>query len=248
MRSASATSSFSSPLRSRPNRIADVLAGGDPRRHSARRLPAADHRLGLVMRARGVASTKRAVGDRGLEAVVEHGVSRMRSAPAAISAPSRSASLAAASPGAAATARNWPWRARPRRCSRRAAARPGRRSAPALDPALGLVGSGAGHGVRAVSGFSTSAVCATASKSEPPRIGTAFGGARECVEHVPRRFAALRAALDAACLPAAGAIGRRAAPGLVPSAFHRDFRAQRLYPQWRRSRSPIRSSRSTATR
>ena len=58
--------------------------------------------------------------------------SRMRSAPEA--EPARlqvGPAVARLDQAQAATARNWPWRARRRRCSRRAAARPGRRSGPA---------------------------------------------------------------------------------------------------------------------
>ena len=73
MRSASATSSFSSPLRSRPNTIATVSPAAIRGAISPRRLGRSDHGLGLIVGARGRRQHEAAVGNRLVQRVVELG-------------------------------------------------------------------------------------------------------------------------------------------------------------------------------
>ncbi len=74
MRSASATSAFSRPVALAPEQHRGVLARGHVRRHGGGRLGRPDHRLRLVVGARGRRQHESAVGDRGLDRVVEPGV------------------------------------------------------------------------------------------------------------------------------------------------------------------------------
>ena len=95
-----------------------------------------DHRLGLVVRARRGRQHQRAVGDRLLERVVKHRARRGRGrrptpSSCACSFGQRLPRLDQPQPR---RGRNSPWRAPPRRCSRRAAARPGSPPAPAARP------------------------------------------------------------------------------------------------------------------
>ena len=71
MRSASATSSFSSPQRSRPNSTATFSPAATCGASNGGASLRTDHRLGLVVRARGGGQHQRAVGDRRLDRVVE---------------------------------------------------------------------------------------------------------------------------------------------------------------------------------
>ncbi len=73
MQSASPTSSFSSPQRSRPNSTATVSPAGAALRHLGRRLGRADHRLGLVVGACGGREHEAAIGDRRFDAVEQLG-------------------------------------------------------------------------------------------------------------------------------------------------------------------------------
>ena len=73
MRSASATSSFSSPLRSRPNTSAVNSPAADPRRQQGGGLRRADDGLGLIVGARRRGDDERAIGNGGFEAVIKLG-------------------------------------------------------------------------------------------------------------------------------------------------------------------------------
>ena len=85
MRSASATSSFCRPVALAAEQDADLAAGRDLRRRiSCAAASGADHRLGLIVGARGGGEQQRAVGDRLLDACrTARRRSRMWSAPAA---------------------------------------------------------------------------------------------------------------------------------------------------------------------
>ena len=137
MRSASATSSFSSPLRSRPNRMRDVArraatCGGHQARRLVRRRPRAWPDRARARWSRAPRCSRRSPPPRCRRA---RRASRMRSAPAAITlrlgVRPALPRLDQAQPRQPEIA---PWRAPPRRYSRRAAARPGSRSVPARRP------------------------------------------------------------------------------------------------------------------
>ena len=229
IRSASATSWFSSPLRSRPNISPTRSPPATLLRRKLGGRRRVDHGLRLIMRARGRGEHEIEVADRGLDTVVdlrgvEDAVRARRHHVGALGRPA----FRAARPGAAATARNSPSRAPPRRYCRQAAARPGSRTAPAAPP----ISWSCRFRPRA---------CCTSPLIHEAAIAAAGRPSNRVVMRRKRAFRAYRAS----------AIARRlwAPPARPPISSHRyPHVSKEGLPQWRKSRLPIRSSRWTATR
>ena len=250
MRSASATSSFSSPLRSRPNSTATVLARRHARRQqrgglARRRSPAWPGRAARAV----VASTSVQSAIAAASVSNSAAPSRMRSAP---EAERRAWMLGQPSRGL--TSRS---RARPKFAMARAAAPmfspscgstritigPGR-----LDPVPGLVGSCAGHDRLYVHGIANALTRRQGLRSRALRIvgeqrsagsfAAAIASARIAHEHIDGRDGGCRfhrSRAGAIATPPAGASAERFAVFVSSRRLSRHEGA-RKGPQWRKSK------------